>query len=104
MIDDPPDVIDWRAFGPLLKDAQERLGRVEARLEKQEETIKAGFQVLAEGLFNANSETRMVSNRLSVVENTVREMEGVVRWIEGDVRASNKKLDLILKHLGLDKQ
>jgi len=47
------------------------------------------------------SEVRLVSNRLKVVETTVRDLEGVVRGIEGNVRASNVKLDLILKHLGL---
>jgi len=51
MIDNPPDVIDWRAFGPLLKDAQERLGRVETRLEKLEEQgglIKEGINIVHE--------------------------------------------------------
>ena len=95
MTDEPPDVIDWRAFGPLLKDAQQRLGRLEARMDKLEETVKIGFQLLHEDIFNSRAETRGVANRLAVVEQTVREMEG-------GIRSMDAKLDLILKHLGLE--
>ncbi len=97
MSDDPPEVVDWRAFGPLLQDAQKRLARLEERLGKQEETIKIGFQLLHEDVLNARSETRMATNRLAVVEATVREMESRVRSVDA-------KLDLILKHLGLEPQ
>jgi uncharacterized coiled-coil protein SlyX len=102
MINEPPENLDWRAFGPLLKDAQERLGRVEASLKKQDETIKVGFQLLHEDIFSSRSESRMVSNRLSVVETSLRELEGVVRETEGSVKSMDAKLDLIVKHLGLD--
>lgn len=71
-----------------------RLGRIEKRLDKLEETVKIGFQLLHEDIFNSRSETRGVSNRLVVVETTVREMEGCQRSMDA-------KLDLILKHLGL---
>lgn len=94
MTGEPPDVIDWRAFGPLLQDAQKRLSRLEARLDKMEETVKIGFQLLHEDIFNSRAETRGVANRLSVVEQTVREMEG-------GVRSMDAKLDLILRQLGL---
>lgn len=94
-MDEPPEVIDWRAFGPLLQDAQKRLARLEERLGKQEETIKIGFQLLHEDIFNSRAETRGVSMRLAVVEATVREMESAVRSVDA-------KLDLILKHLGLE--
>lgn len=94
MTGEPPDVLDWRVFGPLLYDSQERLRSIEARLDKLEETVKIGFQLLHEDIFNSRSETRGVSNRLAVVETTVREMEGRQRSMDA-------KLDLILKHLGL---
>jgi hypothetical protein len=69
--------------------------RVEARLDRLEETVKIGFQLLHEDIFNSRSETRGVSNRLKVVETTVREMEGRQRSMDA-------KLDLILAHLGLE--
>jgi uncharacterized coiled-coil protein SlyX len=94
MTGEPPEVIDWRAFGPLLQDAQKRLARLEERLGKQEETIKIGFQLLHEDIFNSRAETRGVANRLAVVEATVREMEG-------GIRSMDAKLGLILAHLGL---
>jgi hypothetical protein len=91
MIDEPPDVVDWRAFGPLLQDAQKRLRALEAKSD----LIHAGIQVIHDDLLTARSEVRMAVNRLSVVEQTVREMEGGVRSMDG-------KLDLVLRHLGLE--
>jgi chromosome segregation ATPase len=91
MSDEPPDVVDWRAFGPLLKDAQDRL----RSLEMKAEVIHAGIQIIHDDLLTARSEVRMGSNRLTVVETTVREMEGRQRSMDA-------KLDLILNHLGLE--
>lgn len=73
-----------------------RLSRLEDRIEKLEETIKTGFQLLHEDIFNGRVEARVAANRLSVVE--------AVREIDDDVRSINGKLDLILRHLGLNKQ
>lgn len=91
MSDDPPDVIDWRAFGPLLQDAQNWLRALEAKSD----LIHAGIQIIHDDLLTARAEVRMSTNRLAVVEATVREMEG-------SVRSMDAKLDLILKHLGLE--
>jgi hypothetical protein len=84
MMDEPPDVLDWRAFGPLLQDAQKRLRALEAKSD----LIHAGIQVIHDDLLTARAEVRMSTNRLAVVEATVRGMDA--------------KLDLILSHLGLE--
>lgn len=84
MMDEPPEVIDWRVFGALLQDAQKRLRDLEAKSD----LIHAGIQIIHDDLLTARAEVRMGANRLAVVETTVREMDA--------------KLDLILKHLGLE--
>lgn len=104
MMNEPPDVVDWRAFGPLLLDAQKRLHALEAKSD----LIHAGIQVIHDDLLTARAEVRMVVNRMAVVEATVRGLEASVRGLETNVRgledsvrSMDAKLDLLLKHMGL---
>jgi len=90
MTGDPPENVEWRAFGALLQEAQKRLGH----LESQSDLIQAGVQLLHDDLLTSRSEMRIVSNRLRVVETTMREVENAVR-------ETGEKVDLILSKLGL---